>query len=638
MKKSRLLYLAGFVLLSGFSHSQDILWEKSYGGLHAEYLMDAIPTADYGFILAGSSLSNKTGNKSDNNKGDLDYWIWKMNENGDLDWQKSFGGAGSDLLQSITITHDGGFLLGGVSSSNKSLDKKEDAHGDDDFWVIKLNAQGGEEWQTTLGGAAQEKLHCIQPTRDGGYILGGSSASDKSHNKADNSFGNMDFWVVKLDHTGNVLWQKTYGGKFSDEVRSIITTIDGGYLVAGYSNSPASGNKRSDGFGEGDYWLLKLDAEGLEQWQKVIGGSGDEQLAVVRQTYDGNYVLGGSSNSEVSGVKTKSNGEGSDFWVLKINAKGELIWQETYNYGRVDVLTSLVENDDHTLVIGGFAKGEYTTRKSLTQAEGKAKKGTDDYIALKISENGQELWSETVGSDGEDVLKKVIETRDGGYLFAGTGSPTSVSSAAKGAGNKLGGLVGKQNNEYVDQQVRQANSAVKEQTDQATQKVNDTYNQGAQQVRETLGIKEDSPLKLASNPLSAGVGLQPRSAATTSGSAQNSKPIPSSRDKKKNLGRSDFWVVKLLDKTKTKEEKKAIEAFPNPATSYTNVIVGYEFETGTATLVDLAGRQLQQFEISSRTVPVNLEGLPEGIYVVNIKTNDGQSNGIKVMKTVTKNK
>jgi hypothetical protein len=122
------------------TYSQDILWEKSYGGTHADYLFDAQPTADYGFILAGSSLSNKTGNKTDDNQGDLDYWIWKMDEKGDLDWQKSFGGSGFDLLQSIKNTRDGGFILAGTSSSRTGFQKKEDCKGITDYWVIIFNS------------------------------------------------------------------------------------------------------------------------------------------------------------------------------------------------------------------------------------------------------------------------------------------------------------------------------------------------------------------------------------------------------------------------------------------------------------------------------------------------------------------
>jgi hypothetical protein len=643
MKKSKLLYFLGFALLASLTHAQDILWEKSYGGKHAEYLMDAIPTADYGFILAGSSLSNKTGNKSDNNKGDLDYWVWKMNENGDLDWQKSFGGLGSDLLQSIALTNDGGFILAGVSSSNKSLDKKEDSRGEDDFWIIKLNAKGGEEWQITLGGNAQEKLHSIKPARDGGYILGGSSSSDKSSDKSEKGFGNLDYWVIKLDNNGKVEWQKTFGGKYADELRSLDTTLDGGYILGGYSNSPASGNKTSDGFGEGDYWVLKLDNKGEIQWQKIIGGKGDDQLNVILQTYDKGYILGGNSNSETGEYKTRSNGEGTDFWVIKLDETGVILWQETYNYGHYDVLTSLIENDDHTLLIGGFAKGSFDKLRMTKgmSKESKAKKGTDDYIALKIDEKGQELWSESVGSDGEDVLKKVIETRDGGYLFAGTGSPVTLQAMTqKTKGTKSNtGILGNGNNKEFSQEVGKMNNSIKEQTDSVNKEVNDTYNKAATQAKETLGLKEDSPLQLGSNPMSSSVGLKPSSGGDGlfGNGSSTAKKLPASRDKKDNFGSSDFWVVKLRDKDKKQEEKNTIEAMPNPASDYTNVIVGYDFESGTATLVDLAGRQLQQFEITSRTVPIDLSGLPEGIYVVNIETNDGQSNGVKVMKKGIKN-
>ncbi|MBN8640703.1 MAG: T9SS type A sorting domain-containing protein [Flavobacteriales bacterium] len=626
--------LAVSSLATSFLFSQEILWERSYGGLHADYLMDVVPTADYGFLIAGSSISGKTGNKADVNKGDLDYWVWKMNENGDLDWQKSFGGSGSDLLQSVALNNDGGFVLAGVSSSPIGLDKKEASRGQDDFWVIKLNAKGSQEWQVTIGGDSQEKLHSIKVTNDGGFILGGSSASSKSFEKSEEGFGNLDYWVVKLDNKGKIEWQKTFGGLYADELRSIDTTFDGGYIIGGYSNSPASGNKTSDNLGTGDYWVLKLDNKGNIQWQKTIGGNSDDQLYVVKQTYDKGYILGGNSNSESGEYKTKSNSEGTDFWVVKLDDKGEIKWQETYNYGKYDVLTSIVENKDHSLLIGGFAKGEFSTSKVTGKV--KAQKGTDDYIALKIDEKGQELWTQSVGSDGEDILRKVIETRDGGYLFAGTGSPvSSVSARASGSGLNPNSLIGSGNNEAVNSVVSDANNAVKEQTDAVNNKVNDTYNQGAEKIKKALG--EDSPLKLGSNPMSSSLGLNPASSDGNglAGSSTTPKKLPASRDKNTNYGSNDFWVVKLRDKDKPKEVVPTIEAFPNPTTEFTNIIVGYEFKIGTATVVDLAGRQLQQFEITSRTVPVDLSGLPEGIYIINIKT-DVQSDGVKVMKTVTK--
>lgn len=198
--------------------SQEILWEHSYGGKHAEFLYDAIPTPDYGFLLAGSSISNKNGNKTDANKGDLDYWIWKMNEKGTPEWQKSFGGDGVDLLQSVQLTNDGGFILAGTSSSKLSGDKTENSKGQEDFWIIKLDGKGNQIWQRTIGGTGQEKLFSIAQTIDGGYILGGTSSSDKSfpdekgvedkYGKTEDSRGGLDYWVVKLNSKGEIQWQK----------------------------------------------------------------------------------------------------------------------------------------------------------------------------------------------------------------------------------------------------------------------------------------------------------------------------------------------------------------------------------------------------------------------------------------------
>ncbi|MFH7004203.1 T9SS type A sorting domain-containing protein [Flavobacterium bizetiae] len=538
-----------------FAHSQDILWEKSYGGTHADYLFDAQPTADYGFVLAGSSLSNKTGNKSDDNQGDLDFWIWKMNEKGDLDWQKSIGGSGFDLLQSIKNTRDGGFILAGTSSSSTSFQKKEDCKGITDFWVVKLDASGGEQWQRTIGGSGQDELLCAFQTKDGGYILGGSSSSNppvisikpdaKSitttkadlFNKSEISRGNMDYWIVKLDKQGDIEWQRTYGGQYADVLRSMEQTTDNGYILAGYSNSPISGDKTVSNKGIGEFWIIKINDTGEIQWQNTYGAEGDDQPYVVHQTIDEGYIVGGNSNSK--NALTTMGGivsNGTDYWVLKLDRDGEVLWSKTYDFGKVDILTSLVENKDQTYLIGGYAQSE--NKRPREGIVGKAmnmvnkeKDGINDYIALKIDEKGEEIWNKTVGSAGEDILRKLVETRDGGYLMAGT----SNSSASK--------------------------------------------------------------------------------------------------DKNGSIGGNDFWVVKLKDKEKVEKVKSSIEAIPNPASSYTNVIIGYDFKEGTATLVDITGHILQEFAITSRTVPVNLSRYSEGIYIIKIKT-DVKTESVKVIKSV----
>jgi hypothetical protein len=367
----------------------------------------------------------------------------------------------------------------------------------------------------------------VHQTADGGYIIGGSSASEISGEKESSSRGAMDYWIIKLDRKGKIQWQQTYGGIYNDFLKSIVQTHDGGYIVGGYSNSPESGDKIERNYGIGDYWVLKLDKSGNLEWQKTLGGDKDDQLATLIQTKDGDFILGGNSNSGVSDAKSKSNRTGTDFWVIKLNKEGEEIWQETYHFGKADILTSIVENEDKTLLIAGFAKSEVTGTKKND------KEDINDYAFIKVKEDGEEIFKRTVGSNGEEIMRKVIITRDGGYLLTGT----------------------------------------------------------------------------------------------SSGKA--------SRDKKSAVGSQDFWVVKLKDKNKLKEEKVAIEAIPNPTAQYTNVIIGYEYEKGTCSVFDLAGRQLQSFDIAKeRTIPVDLGGLPEGIYVIEIRT-DVQKDGVKVIKGVT---
>ncbi|GAA6766468.1 hypothetical protein AAFH68_24100 [Flavobacterium sp. CGRL1] len=346
----------------------------------------------------------------------------------------------------------------------------------------------------------------------------------------------MDYWIVKLDKEGVIEWQKTYGGKYADVLRSMEQTADNGYILTGYSNSPVSGDKADANKGVGDYWIIKIDDSGAVQWQSTYGADGDDQPYVIHQTADGGYILGGNSNSTnplttLGGIVSN----GTDFWILRLDHEGGVVWSKTYDFGKVDILTSLVENNDNTYLIGGYAKSE--AKQSLLgdaakkAGTGKDKEGINDYIALKIDEKGEELWKKTVGSAGEDILRKLIETRDGGYLMAGT-----------------------------------SNSG-------------------------------------------------------------------SSKDKKSTIGGNDFWVVKLKDKAKVEKVKASIEAIPNPAVTYTNVIIGYDFTEGTAYVVDILGRILQQFSINSRTVPVDLSHYAEGIYIIKIKT-DVKTESVKVIKTV----
>lgn len=421
-----LLFLVFITLLS--VEAQEIIWEKSIGGEKSEYLHDIKPTPDYGFILAGSSLSGKSGNKNDNSKGDLDYYLSKVSESGIEEWQKTLGGSGEDILYSVNLTSEGGYILGGVSNSPKSGDKKHENIGGKDFWVIKLNPLGEEEWQFTMGGLGNDILLSIQQTRDKGYILGGTSESPKGENadknpyeKSEDSRGSMDFWIVKLSERGKVEWQRTIGGTYYDLLRSVHQTLDGGYILGGYSNSPKSGEKQGKSYGNGDFWIVKLTAEGKIEWQKMFGKEGEDDFRTIIPTKDKGYLLGGTSEVKQNNLVLRV--ANIDWWIIKLDKRGNKEWEQTFDIGKKDRLISITESSKGEYLLAGYA-GE--------EVQNQSKEGIEDYFVIKINENGEKQWQKSVGGKSSDRLQGVVKSRDGAYILAGT----SNSGAEKDKGSE----------------------------------------------------------------------------------------------------------------------------------------------------------------------------------------------------------
>lgn len=295
-----------------------IQWQRCLGGLSQDDGRSIKQTADGGYVLAGHTLS-VDGDVSGNNGGQ-DIWIVKLSSLGVIEWQKCFGGNNSDNLAFISQTTDGGYIFTGFTASNNG--DVSGNHGSGDVWVVKLSSLGVIQWQKCLGGSLIENYSFIQATSDGGYILCCESKSNDGN--VSGNHGGKDAWVVKLSSLGVIEWQKSIGGFLDDSGRYIQQTTDGGYVLAGYTfsdNGDVSGNH-----GGNDVWAVKLSALGLIQWQKCIGGSGDEYGFAIDQTTDGGYVLTGytmSNDGDVSG-----NHGGNDAWVVKLSAQGLIQWQK----------------------------------------------------------------------------------------------------------------------------------------------------------------------------------------------------------------------------------------------------------------------------------------------------------------------
>ena len=274
---------SGDVWVLKLDSNGNIVWQKTYGGSRGDIAYSIQKTTDGGYVVAGKtkSFGDSIG----------DVLIIKLDSNGNVIWQKTYGGSSLDIAYSIQETTDGSYVVAGQTLSFGA--------GNNDVWVLKLDSNGNIVWQKTYGGAGSESAKSIQETTDGGYVVTGTNGSFSAHSNS---------WTIKLDSNGTVLWQKIYGeNDDEDSMSSIQETTDGGYVVAGAT--------ASFGAGSGDVWVLKLDSNGNVVWQKTYGGTRWDRAFSIQETTDGGYVVAGYTESVVIGpsgifvLRLDSNGE-----------------------------------------------------------------------------------------------------------------------------------------------------------------------------------------------------------------------------------------------------------------------------------------------------------------------------------------
>ena len=360
----------------------DIEWQNSIGGSSYDNFYSLHQTSDGGYILGGSSLSGISGDKTEACIGDYDYWVLKIDSVGNIEWQNTIGGNDGDRLKTIQQTTDGGYIVGGYSSSGISGDKSEASEGADDYWVVKLDINGAIEWQNTIGGSSYDNLNSIQQCSDGGYVMCGNSESGISGDKIEASQGGSDYWVVKLDNGGVIEWQNTIGGSGKDWLWDIQQTTDGGYILAGFSDSGISGDKTEPPVGYEDFWVVKLNSTGIIEWQNTIGGNDYERFCHIKQTLDGGFILGGYSSSGISGDKTEDSQGWEDYWVVKLYYTGAIEWQNTIGGDNTDVLISMEQTADSGYILGGQSISEISGDKTEPLLGGYYDEG--DYWVVKL--------------------------------------------------------------------------------------------------------------------------------------------------------------------------------------------------------------------------------------------------------------
>ncbi|MGA1545195.1 MAG: hypothetical protein ACO388_10270 [Saprospiraceae bacterium] len=306
-------------------------WDKSLGGSSFDFGYDIYPTPDRGYIVVGGIFGNDT-DATDTIYGAQDIWIFKLNDDGSIAWDKTFGGSLFDAISSIQTTSDGGYVA--VGTSNSANGNIYDSNkGGADLVVIKLNADGSKAWNKTYGGSGSEQGISIQTTSDNGYIIVGFTESDNIDIEDGNN-GGKDVWVLKLNADGSKDWDKTFGGSGDDLANSVQTTSDNGYIITGYTKSNnfdvEDGNN-----GDKDIWVLKLNADGSKAWDKTFGGSGEDQANSIQTTSDNGYIVTGYTSSDSMDIEDGNNGT-IDVWVLKLNADGSKAWDKTFGGTQVE--------------------------------------------------------------------------------------------------------------------------------------------------------------------------------------------------------------------------------------------------------------------------------------------------------------
>lgn len=306
--------------------SGNIVWQKMYGGSYGDYAYSIRQTADGGYIVAGFSFSKDITGVANN--GASDIYVIKLNSIGDVVWQNMYGGSGRDYANSIQQTSDGGYIVAGESYSTKISGITNNGYAD--YYVIKLDSSGHIEWQNMLGGSSYDSACSIQQTGDGGYVVAGNSLSINISGATNN--GKRDVFLIKLDSSGSIVAQKMYGGSDNDYAYSIQLTSDGGCIVAGQSYSKDISGATNKG--SHDCYVIKLDSSGSVAWQKMYGGSYGDFAYSIRQTSDNGYIIAGYSYSiDISGVTKPGS---ADMYLIKLGNSGNIEWQKVYGGSRTE--------------------------------------------------------------------------------------------------------------------------------------------------------------------------------------------------------------------------------------------------------------------------------------------------------------
>lgn len=348
-----------------------------------------------------------------------------INFEGIVDYVKTYGGSDVDEAVGVVEANDGNYVFVGSTSSTDG-DITDKTTNDSDYWVLKVSKEGTIIWSKTYGGSASDKATGIAKTTDGGYILSGHSRSDDGDVGGNEGF--HDYWIVKIDSAGNIQWEKNYGFSGSDQANKVIQTSDGGYFATGFFDVTASGGQGNDGrnpqHGVGEYWGIKMNANGEKIWRRYFGGSNNDRSFDVAQTADGGFLMIGHSESTDFDI---IDDKGSyDYWVVKVSAGGDKMWTKSYGGSEIDVAYAITQTTDGNYMMVGDTR---SIDKDVSSPKGNA----DLWVVKFNPGNGAIIWEKSFGGNQFESGRSIRKLANGTYLISG-----SSRSANGDLSNNLG--------------------------------------------------------------------------------------------------------------------------------------------------------------------------------------------------------
>jgi gliding motility-associated-like protein len=410
-------------------------WDKVYGAEHWDELQGLVPISD-GYMIGGRTSSGSL--TATPNDTEYDFYLVRTDLDGNQLWGQSYGGREREDLWQMIKTNDGNFIMIGQSKSNKSASKSEDCRGEEDYWIVKVDPDGNQIWDKTFGGTGKDQAWDIDELQNGDLVITGASASPISGDKTDACRGSDDLWLLLLNDKGDLKWQTTIGGSRRELAYDMVITPDEryAYIVGGTESFPAEGEIGNDPrFGTVDLWVVKYDLkfQGLT-WSHRYGAgpTGTESYAYrIIPSYDGNYIIGGASDADggPTGLnlrkKTSDNIGGRDYWVFKMEPDGTKMTNYDLSLGTpgLDVCYGLYENFFGDLIITGVTDSIEGGNKNSERF------GSYDIWTIALDRNWNQLWQKTLGGKNWDTSTRIVGRDDGSFVIGG-------HSASNKSGNK----------------------------------------------------------------------------------------------------------------------------------------------------------------------------------------------------------